>query len=80
METNYEVQKIEKQALTTFTIGAACVFSAALTYCYFTRHFMELGITMGAVLFLAILIINTYRSFNQETASTRPVEEYYFNH
>ena len=80
METNHEIQKIEKQALTTFTIGSAVVFSAALYYCYGTHHFMEMSIVSGAVLFLALLVINTYRSFHQENFSAQLEEKYHFNH
>ena len=65
METNDEIQKIEKSALTTFTIGSAVVFVAALYYCYITHHFMEMGFVSGAVVFLALLVINTYKSFNK---------------
>ena len=65
MQTNDEIQKIEKQALTTFTIGSAVVFAVALYYCYFTHRFMEMGIVSGAVIFLSLLVINTYKSFNK---------------
>ena len=64
MESNNEIQKIEKQALNVFLLLALVVYAAAIGYCYITNRLIEMGIVSVAVAVLALLVMNTYKSFN----------------
>ncbi len=55
-------RKMDLEALKVYVGGAAVVYTLALTYCYFTDHFMEMAIVGGVMGGLALLIGSIYRS------------------
>ncbi len=66
METKNNIQKIEKQALTGFTMLASSGLAAALLYCYSTNRFFEMGLVGVSTLLLAILVADTFRTLSKQ--------------
>jgi hypothetical protein len=61
------VQNMDKQALRTFGVLAFVIYSLALAYCYFTNHFLAVGIMAAVMLGLGILVVNIYSSIDSES-------------
>ena len=55
-------RKMDKQGMRIFSLLSLFVYLSALTYCYLTTHFFEMGIVGGVKVLLAILIFNMYYS------------------
>ena len=55
-------RKMDKQGMRIFSLLALFVYLSALTYCYFTTHFFEMGVVGGVMILLAILIFRMYYS------------------
>jgi hypothetical protein len=62
METQNNIHKMEKQALTVFIVLAAASLGAALGYCYLTNRLMEMGLLGASTFLLSIVVVQTYRS------------------
>lgn len=58
---------MDKQALRVYGTLSLIVYLSALGYCYFTNHFMEMGIIGAVMLGLAILIFSLYFSTDKQS-------------
>lgn len=61
------VQEMDKQALRVYGGMAVAVYLMAFTYCYFTSHFLEMGIVGVVMLGLGVLISNVYFNTSQKS-------------
>ncbi len=55
---------ISRRALRLFAAGASIVFLGALTYCYLTEHFFEVGLIAGAMVLLGGLTSWIYKGLD----------------
>lgn len=61
------VHEMNKQALKVYAGLAAIVYGLALTYCFLTDHFMEMGIVGGVMIVLGTIITRVYISFAKKS-------------